>query len=62
MGLTTAKAPDPIHLIYKKVLKVGEVIEFEVQPTSVQLMRKAKLPTVIGLTTKHVVCCNTLML
>ena len=27
-----------------------------------QLKRKAKLPTVIGLTTKHAVCCNTLML
>ena len=26
------------------------------------LKRKAKLPTVIGLTTKHAVCCNTLML
>ena len=23
-----------------------------------QLKRKAKLPTVIGLTTKHAVCCN----
>ena len=34
----------------------------EVQPTSVQLKRKAKLPTVIGLTTKHAVCCNALML
>ena len=33
-----------------------------VQPTGVQLKRKAKLPTVIGLTTKHAVCCNTLML
>ena len=32
------------------------------QPTGVQLKRKAKLPTVIGLTTKHAVCCNTLML
>ena len=27
-----------------------------------QLKRKAKLPTVIGLTTKHAVCCNALML
>ena len=29
-----------------------------------QLKRKAKLPTVVGLTTKHAVekCCNTLML
>ena len=26
------------------------------------LKRKAKLPTMIGLTTKHAVCCNTLML
>ena len=34
----------------------------EVRPTGVQLKRKAKLPTVIGLTTKHVVCSNTLML
>ena len=31
------------------------------KPTGVQLKRKAKLPTVIGLTTKHAVCCNTLM-
>ena len=37
-------------------------IESEVRPTVVQLKRKAKLPTVIGLTTKHAVCCNTLML
>ena len=29
----------------------------EVQPTVVQLKRKAKLPTMIGLT-KHAVCCN----
>ena len=26
-----------------------------------QLKRKAKLPTVIGLTTKHAVCCKTLI-
>ena len=31
-------------------------------PTGVQLKRKTKLPTVIGLTTKHVICCNNLML
>ena len=34
----------------------------EVRSTGVQLKRKAKLLTVIGLTTKHAVCCNTLML
>ena len=32
------------------------------RPTGVQLKRKAKLPTVIGLTTKHAVCCKTLMI
>ena len=42
--------------------QVGTVIESEVQPTGVQLKRKAKLPTVICLTTKHAVGCNTLML
>ena len=41
---------------------VGIIIESGVQPASVQLKRKAKLPTVIGLTTQHAVCCNTLML
>ena len=31
------------------------VIESDVKPTSVQLKRIAKLPTVLGLTTKHAV-------
>ena len=33
---------------------VRTVIESEVGPTSMQLKRKAKMPTLIGLTTKHV--------
>ena len=37
-------------------------MESEVRPTGVQLKKKAKLPTVIGLNTKHAVICNTLML
>ena len=41
---------------------IGTVIESEVRSIDVQLKRKAKLPTVIGLTTKYAVCCNTLML
>ena len=44
------------------IKKSGTVIDSEVRPTGVQLKRKAKLPTVIGLTTKHAVGCNTLML
>ena len=39
-----------------------DIIESEVRHTSVQSKRKAKLPTVIGLTTMHAVCCNTLFL
>ena len=54
----TAKASGLYHLI--NIVKTA--IESEVRPTGVQLKRKAKLPTVIGLTTKHAVCCNTLML
>ena len=41
---------------------IGTVIESEVRPTGVQLKRKANLSTVIGLTTKHAVRCNILML
>ena len=43
-------------------IKVGTVMESEVQPTGVLIKRKAKLPTVIGLIPKHTVCCNILML
>ena len=42
----TAKASGPFHLINR--------------PTGLQLKRNAKLPTVIGLTTMHAVCCNLL--
>ena len=40
----------------------GTIIESEVQPASTQLQRKAKLLTVIWLTTKHAVYRNTLLL
>ena len=62
---------DPISTMYfhnmfcdllNKILFKPTTIESEVRPTGVQLKRNAKLPTVIGLTTKHAVCCNTLML
>ena len=56
MGLTTAKASGPYHIINRQV---GTIIECEDQPTGVQLKRKAKLPPVIGLTNKHAVCCIT---
>ena len=52
--------PPPSH--QQISLQVGTTTEPEARPTGVQLKRKAKLPTVIGLTTKHAVCCNTLML
>ena len=54
--------PKPYMYHLKISLKVGNVIESEVQLAGVQLKRKAKLPTVIGLTTKHAVCCSALML
>ena len=53
-GLTVNQ---PHHKSLSRTVK-----ESEVRPSGVQLKRKAKLPTVIGLTTKHAVCCNTLML
>ena len=45
--------PLPSH--HQISLLVGTVIESEVRSTGVQLKRKAKLPTVIGLTTKNAV-------
>ena len=52
----TVKLSVPYHLINRTVIKS------EVRPAGMQLKRKAKLLTVIGLTTKHAVCCNTLIL
>ena len=43
-------------------LSVGTVLESKVRPAGVQLKRKAKLSTVIGMTIKYVVSCDTLML
>ena len=48
MGLKTGRALCPYHLI-------DIIIESEVRPTGVQLKRKAKLPIMIRLTTKHTV-------
>ena len=43
-------------------LEIGTAIESKVRPTGVQLKRKAKLPAVIGLTTKQAVYWKTVML
>ena len=51
--------PPPSH--QQTSPQVGTIIESEARPTGVQPKRKAKLPTAIGLTTKHAVCCNTSM-
>ena len=37
-------------------------LESEIRPIGMQFKRKAKIPEVIGLTTKHAVSCSTLML
>ena len=49
-SIQSSPTPDPVYL------------KSEVRPTGVQLKRKAKLSIVMGLTIKHAVCCNTLML
>ena len=38
---------------------VGPIVESDALPASVQLQRKAKLPTVIGLISKHADRCMT---
>ena len=56
MRLTTMLYVRPARpQISLRIRTVGTVIESEVRPTGMQLKRKAKLPTVIGLTTKHAV-------
>ena len=41
---------------------ISSMDKSEVRTTDVQLKRTAKMRTVIGLTTKHAVCCDTLII
>ena len=60
MGPTKDRSSGSSQLNLK--LYVRAIIKSEARPTGVQLKRSAKLLTVIGLTTKHAVCCITVML
>ena len=60
VGPTKDISSGPSQLNLK--LYAGVIIKSEARPTGVQLMRSAKLLTVIVLTTKHAVCRITFML
>ena len=60
VGPTKDRSSGPSQLNWK--LYAGAIIKYEARPTGMQLKRSAKLLTVIGLTTKHVVCRITFRL
>ena len=64
MGPTNSQSIRPPTISSIEQYLSWTVRKSEVRPTRpacVQLKRKAKLPTVIRLTTKHAVCCNSLL-
>ena len=55
-GPDNSQSIRPLPSLQKISIHVGTVIESEVRPTSVQLKRKAKLPTTIGLSSYSLPC------